>query len=846
MISNFRGVLLLVVLLLTTRLSGIAQSSLLLANEQINIQWELVNSKWRMKKFEGKTDNGFKPFGTAFGEYSFIYDSIKPLNIALPIVENGKTLDFPGAEFHPVLTAYRNATSAVPLNKVESYLNFYPTKGYQFNQSVVFEEETKYGMYRTTWSIDEKYPTDILLHITLSITKDGFYSLPTPTVSTLSKAHLGWAVVPGFFQGNTMQESFPLSYVYAQGLPKDPVLCRESTITTMASIMTNKDRLTMAVIPEPGQDRNPYAVNESTHLKHWKIALSHMNHKSELTPTAYHPVLGESSSYRKAGDIVEFRVRISLMDADWYTVYKHAVYDIYDLKHSFNLKDNKKSLIDRLLKQYDYVMDDRTALWNEEEYKGRKIIAQSYQTGVVGADNDAMKNSDIGAVWMLAKLTEDEKLNQKRIPYIRNFKILQQADKGFFKGAVEGQYYLAKSKRFTEEWGNHFEPVAITYYTMSDLGNILLFEPDNKEIKTLLRNGAERLLKWQQKDGSWTVAYDRDSHKPIYTDLKDYRPTFYGLIVAYQLFKDKKYLEFAEKGAEWLINNSINKGYFLGVCGDVRFVNDFATIQIASAMLDLYEITSNKKYLDAAIATARIYTTSIYTHPIPNKEIKTLNGKGVEDWQMSQIGLNFEHGGAMGSAVYAGPILLTSHASFFLKLYRLTKDELFCDLARLGALGKDAFVNEETGVASYYWVKYNNGSGPYPHHAWWQIGWIYDYLLAEAELRSDGKVSFPRGFMTAKVGPQKPTGFAAGLIEGQAVDLMLRKGLVETDNPNIDYLTAQSKDKKTLYVIFLNSQAKNNRFSYALNLPEIWSDAKIQTDNIIIDDFGYKLLKIVQ
>ena len=96
-------------------------------------------------------------------------------------------------------------------------------------------------------------------------------------------------------------------------------------------------------------------------------------------------------------------------------------------------------------------------------------------------------------------------MKETRIPGIRNFKILQQVREGFFKGAVEGQYYLAKSKRFTEEWGSHFEPVAITYYTMADLGNILLFEPDNKEILELLKNGAERLLDWQRPEGNWVL-----------------------------------------------------------------------------------------------------------------------------------------------------------------------------------------------------------------------------------------------------------------------------------------------------------------------------------------------------
>ena len=456
-----------------------------------------------------------------------------------------------------------------------------------------------------------------------------------------------------------------------------------------------------------------------------------------------------------------------------------------------------------------------------------------------------MKNSDIGAVWMLSKLTHDSLLINDKIPEIRNFKILQQSHKGFFKGAVKGQYYLAKSKKFTEEWGNHFEPIAITYYTMADLGNILLFEPKNKEIKKLLKNGAERLLKWQKQNGSWEVAYDRTTHKPIYTDLTDYRPTFYGLVIAYKLFGEEKYLTAAEKGADWLIEKSIKNGFFLGVCGDVRFVNDFATIQISGAMLDLYEITKDQKYLNAAIETAKMYTTSIYTHPIPSREIKYKNGKEFEDWQLSQIGLNFEHGGSMGSAVNAGPILLASHCAYFLKLYSITKDSIFRDMARLGALGKDAFVNEDTGVASYYWNRFDFGSGLFPHHAWWQIGWIYDYLLAEAELRSNGRVIFPRGFMTPKVGTHKITGFAPGTIDGQKANLILRKGLITIDNPNIDYITALSEDSRTVFVVLLNNRAKITVFNLIVDTSQL--GLKIRTQRRFKDEinyFGYHIIKV--
>lgn len=89
-----------------------------------------------------------------------------------------------------------------------------------------------------------------------------------------------------------------------------------------------------------------------------------------------------------------------------------------------------------------------------------------------------MKNSDIGASWMLASMTGDPRLTEERLPYMRNFKLMQQAPAGDPNhGAAMGQYYLWKKQKFVEEWGDHIEPIGITYYTLMDLGNILLFEP---------------------------------------------------------------------------------------------------------------------------------------------------------------------------------------------------------------------------------------------------------------------------------------------------------------------------------------------------------------------------------
>jgi hypothetical protein len=207
--------------------------------------------------------------------------------------------------------------------------------------------------------------------------------------------------------------------------------------------------------------------------------------------------------------------------------------------------------------------------------------------------------------------------------------------------------------------------------------------------------------------------------------------------------------------------------------------------------------------------------------------------KGVarQDWQISQVGLSFEHGGAIGSATGNGPIPLASHAGLFLRISQLTGEPLYRDMARAAALGRDAFVDQKTSVASYYWRAMDAGSGPFPHHAWWQIGWITDYLISEASLRSNNQISFPRGFITPKVGPHQSYGFAPGSIFGQKVNLLLREGLVKLGNANVDYVSALAPEKDKLYVVLLNSQAAPAEVPLALDLTKLPAVSKEQPKN---------------
>jgi hypothetical protein len=345
-----------------------------------------------------------------------------------------------------------------------------------------------------------------------------------------------------------------------------------------------------------------------------------------------------------------------------------------------------------------------------------------------------------------------------------------------------------------------------------------LFDPAQQELKEELRKGADRLLHWMSAEGQWAVAYNRATTKELFKDIKDLRPTFYGLVIAYRLLGDQKYLAAACKGADWYIRNAVDKGHFLGVCGDGRFAPDFATGQSAQALLDLYEITRNQHYREAAIRAARFYTTSVYTHPVPSTAVKKVKGVTYRDADISQAGLSFEHGGIIGSANGEGPILLASHAGLFVRLFGITGDSIFIDMARAAAWGRDAFVDPATHVASYYWSAMNRGPGSFPHHAWWQIGWITDYLVSEVTLRSAGAIHFPSGFITPKVGPHQPYGFAPGKIFGATGQLILREGMVTTGNAAVDYITAIDTLTRKVWIALLNNDDEAQEAAVHINL----------------------------
>jgi len=731
-----------------------------LNGDRVRLRWQRQEDGWHVIEAGAKGDGGW---------------------VALPSRSGWNT----------VLYVNRNpAADLVQVDKEGVAYPFYPSDAQKRDDgSIIFKQELPIGTATSEWKLDPQFPSDVQVNFTLVTSKRGRFSLAAPTLAVIAPEEMAWGMVPGNWYGDAVQENFELSPHYSLGVPNRPYLAHERNSMTLCPLVSTRSGLTLGVIPDPDMATDPWQSDKSTRDE-WRMALGTMNRYGQLTPMLYRPVLGQEGSLVDEKATLQLNFRYSLQAAPWFSVFRHAAEDVYHFSDMLNLQTSRESLAERTVRLAHMLADDKRSGWKVVKLAGQEIGA------------NGTKTSDIGAMFMLGQTTDNATL-RGRLQFLRTYKLLQQqTSPGFFQNAATGEY--PEGNAFAAERGNWIEPLFTTYYTLLDIGNMSLFSPKDDELKRRIRLAADKLAQWQHPDGSFDVAYDSVSHLSAFPQLTDVRPTWYGFVVAYRILGDEKYLAAARRGADWYLEHAVKPGHYLGACGDALNIWDFTTVFGSQALLDLYTASGDEKYKTAAIKVARVYATSIFTHPIATDAQKTVAGEAKKDWEITQVGLSVEH---IRGTANSGPVLLSSHAGLFVRMYELTGEQLFLDMARSAARGRQHFTDPETGMAVYYWNavdKVAKMAKLFPWHAEWQVGWITDYLLSEAHLRSKGQIHFTGGFPTPKVGSHVAYGFDSGKIFGRSADLLLGHSGVTCGNPNVECIPALSADGKTLFVIVLN------------------------------------------
>ncbi len=151
----------------------------------------------------------------------------------------------------------------------------------------------------------------------------------------------------------------------------------------------------------------------------------------------------------------------------------------------------------------------------------------------------------------------------------------------------------------------------------------------------------DRLLLVQNTNGSWNRGYAMDG-EPLKSP-----PQWFGssemeqgsgaifpiplLVEVYQYTKQEKYLVSAKKAAEFIRENYIKNGVYIGGINDTSHkksvkIDAAAAMFVMRSMLLLYEQDKEEKYLQDACDTARILASWVYLWDIPFDR-KTLLGR---------------------------------------------------------------------------------------------------------------------------------------------------------------------------------------------------------------------------
>lgn len=259
-------------------------------------------------------------------------------------------------------------------------------------------------------------------------------------------------------------------------------------------------------------------------------------------------------------------------------------------------------------------------------------------------------------------------------------------------------------------------------------------------------------------------------------------------------------------------------------------------------LLEMYEETGDKTYLDAAYREAKRYVTQVFVRPVPAATVRVptrplfvdrqieLTGwwnpddlfqypradvadEEVSCWVVSPNGLSFE---ALATYRFNGFSMNPAWAPFLLRLSSYTGDDLLRDIAH------NAVVGRYTNYPGYYFRQFSVHhmkprfpyEGPfgnttiYYHHAPAQLGMTIDYLLAEHQTRSGGNIEFPSEFEQNYVWfAYRVYGHRPGRFYGHdGAWLWMPRGLVSTGNEQVNWIAAEGGDR--FFVSLTNESAR--------------------------------------
>ncbi|MBQ2968021.1 MAG: hypothetical protein IJE10_07900 [Clostridia bacterium] len=667
---------------------------------------------------------------------------------------------------------------------------FIPTDYVADANGVTLVSENETGVLKATWRTDaERYP---LVSIDFSPSTNGYYSIAV------------WEG-KGFEQQEYSFALAPLRIQYKR-VPEEPQLLTEQYLYTPMGTLTLYDNnaysnvaVTKGVVFDPSWIPQRWVYDYNSILG---ITMHGLNglHRG----TAFAPVMGSKESKMDAGSTYNLRVRIVSDVADWFDSYSVIAEDLFDVD-SYR-KNYIRSLNDVIFNTRDLILDDKYAGW--DVYDKAHYNMESSNTTSMGNSMQALQDY---------LLSEDEEMLERRtIPTIAN--ALTRKNLHFNRiGEGNGPYLKTDS-----------------------------ISPIGEPIKGF--NANIMLGMYEMSQGAIPFLYDYGVEKGNTEVVNTYGsiPPFANDIAMYQHTGEQKYLDNAIALADKYLEEEVYKESYIQ-----QDWNTFVYISCVpnmSSLLDMYELTDDKKYLDAAEYVAQVMTTCLWVPGVDgdkrtnlveannleeiqknfvynsevnstmwwagpsqmrigregdlsntshNNDIITGLTKNVEGWLPSRVSLGIEQ---PSTFVRSAHIVMQSFVGDFMKLSAYTGEDFYANLAQNSILGRynsyegyyrSAFMTYEQ--ETNYPVDGPDYTGIYWHHLPPYIAMLEDFLINQTYAFSGQNIEFPAlrqqgyAYFNSNQYGHKPGKFY------DEADMWpwLAKGIVEPDSIQIDWMAAR-------------------------------------------------------
>ncbi|MDR6782156.1 hypothetical protein ABIE26_001355 [Pedobacter africanus] len=529
-------------------------------------------------------------------------------------------------------------------------------------------------------------------------------------------------------------------------------------------------------------------------LNNSQFGIALLNRKSELQPQVFAPMPGGIHSQMKAGQVFDFSMNLVVEPLNITKTYERIATSVFGFKdYRSNATVSMNTTLDNLI-EYSKTQ----YAWFVDSLKGF-----AYSTDVPGA----VKNVSSLNPLELSIVRDDQEMFDKRAYPLMEFMLSREK----FLFAIDSNQKIQSPSR---KLRGPIAPLSELQVLSGVFGNNNSFYAAmaKKEFGTArIRN-----LDEEQKGRNWVNA-----------------------MFMFKLTSDSSYLRLSRSLADQYLKERVDTR--ISQFGDPLFSSNFFWPTFTnnwSALLELYELTGERRYLNAAQDGARHYTLFTWMAPQIPDDLVTVNKGGkapmywylkskghqqmyypeekVPAWRLSEMGLTPESSGT--STGHRG-IFMSTYAPWLLRIGYHTNDLFLMNVAKASIVGRsESFpgyhMNTERTTAyekadfPLHEHKEQSVNSFHYNHILPMASMFVDYLVSDAYVKSKGRIDFPSDYIEGYAYLQnKFYGAKKGkFFPFENVQLWMPSRLLQMDNIALNYISAKKGD--TLLLAFMNQSQK--------------------------------------